>query len=376
VEIARVDCLAAYAGWRIHDFVKVTMADGLIGWSEFSRAFGVPGVGDAIQHISEQLLGRDPRSSETSTLLRELAQRSPVAYQACGALQNALLDVRARALGIPVHQLLGTQVRDQIRLYWAHCGTYRASHADLMRKPRVARVEDFVNLGREVVERGYTALKTNPLVFGEGWACRYSGGAWQVDWLRQQLAALRNGAGSDMDIMLDLGSKFSAERVIEIARAIEPYHPLWLEIEFSDAATLRRIAQATSVRIAGGERLRSAEYQDVLGSAAVEVPVVDLLFNGVTESLEIPKLCAAHGKTIAVHNCYSPLATLMAAAFCAVVPNLYILEHDVDAVSWENDFVTVAPDIQRGYLCVPTGPGWGSEVNEAAVRAHPLEGGA
>jgi galactonate dehydratase len=88
----------------------------------------------------------------------------------------------------------------------------------------------------------------------------------------------------------------------------------------------------------------------------------------------LPLVAAAevHGRNVAVHNCYSPLATLMGAAFCASVPNLQMLELDVDGVPWQNDFLTCAPMVRDGYVELPSGPGWGTEIDEAAVRAHPV----
>src|SRR5437870_8116763 len=104
MQIARIDCSSAAAGWRTHDFVKVTMADGLVGWSEFSRAFGGPGAREAVADIASALIGKDPRSAGVRTALLEVARRSFAAQQASAAIQNALLDGQARALGVPAYE--------------------------------------------------------------------------------------------------------------------------------------------------------------------------------------------------------------------------------------------------------------------------------
>src|SRR4051794_40384553 len=116
--IASIECLSAYAGWRIHDFLKVTLADGLVGWSEFSRALNGPGVHAAIASLAPRLVGLDPHSASARTLLREASRPSAIAHQASSAIANALLDVRARSLGVPVVELLGGPMRDHVRVYW------------------------------------------------------------------------------------------------------------------------------------------------------------------------------------------------------------------------------------------------------------------
>ncbi len=383
MKIAAIECLAADAGWRIHDFLKLTLDDGRVGWSEFSRAFAGPGVVAAIETVAEPLTGRDPRSTDVGNYLHDVGRQSSLAYQASAAISNALLDVRARVLGVPVWQLLGPRVRDEVRVYWAHCGTYRVSHADLMAKPPIRQLSDLVDLGREVVDAGFSALKTNLLVFDDGRAGRYSPRRAHAAppltatphlrrAMAEQLEALRLGAGPDTDIMIDLGSNFRVAGAVAMARHVERFDLSWLELELGSLEALTEVRSGVHVPVAGGERLRAAEYHTLLRERAVDVPVVDLLFNGVAESRHVAAACEAYEANIAVHNCYSPLATFMAAAFCAVAPNVQILEMDVDNVTWENDFVTATPHVQGGYLSLPDEPGWGVEVNEAAVRAHAL----
>ena len=186
----------------------------------------------------------DPRSAEA-------ARPSAIAQQACAAIDNALLDVRARALNVPVIELLGGRLRDRVPVYWAHCGTYRASHAELMRQPPLSSLDDVVRLGHEVVDRGFTAFKTNLLVFADGRASRYAphaGGESPalsappalVRALTDQLAAFRDGAGPDTAMMVDLGSNFRAQAALAMARSIEPLQPAWVEIERNGARAYTR----------------------------------------------------------------------------------------------------------------------------------------
>jgi len=108
-----------------------------------------------------------------------------------------------------------------------------------------------------------------------------------------------------------------------------------------------------------------------LENASVDVAIIDTPWNGVAESAKIASMAEAYEVNVAPHNFYSHLATMMNAHFSAVVPNLRIMEIDPDMVPWQDDLVTVKPDIKNGYLTLPTGPGWGTEIDEAAVRLHP-----
>ena len=104
----------------------------------------------------------------------------------------------------------------------------------------------------------------------------------------------------------------------------------------------------------------------------MDVAIVDAPWNGVGESLKIAAMADAYEINVAPHNFYGPLATMMSAHFCAVVPNLRIMEIDVDTVPWYDELVTVQPSIKDGYLQLPTGPGWGTQINEAAVKSAPV----
>jgi L-alanine-DL-glutamate epimerase-like enolase superfamily enzyme len=235
-----------------------------------------------------------------------------------------------------------------------------------------------------VRERGYTALKTNVFVLGQdpylhspGFARRGSFPELNVDRhvltaLREELAAFREGAGPDVDILLDLNFNFKTEGFLKVARAVEPFDVLWIEIDTRDAKALRYIREQTTIPVASCECLFGRrDYRPFFEHAAVDVAIIDTPWNGVAESLKIAAMADAYEINVAPHNFYGHLATMMSAHFCAVVPNLRIMEIDPDTVPWYDDLVTGKPDIREGHLYLPTGPGWGTEVNEEAVRAHP-----
>jgi L-alanine-DL-glutamate epimerase-like enolase superfamily enzyme len=390
MKITKVESLHADAGFRNFDFLKITTDDGIIGWSEYNESFGGLGVPAVIDGLAPLVLGKDPRAYESIVTLLYAVRRQAsggVIQQAIGAIENALLDIKARALGIPVYELLGGPVRQRIRLYWSHCGTYRLAWPAEMQIPPVRTLQDIVNLGKEVVARGYTALKTNVFILGENPYLHSPGFARNLDApgfpelnadrhvlnaLRDQLAAFREGAGPDVDILVDLNFNFKTEGFLQVARAIEPFDIFWVEIDTRDPRALHYVRRGTTIPVASGECLFGRrDYRPYFEHQAMDVAIIDTPWNGVAESVKIATMADTCEVNVAPHNFYGPLATMMSVHFSAVAPNFRIMEIDPDTVPWYQDLVTVKPEVRDGYLRLPTGAGWGTEVNEATVRAHP-----
>ena len=227
MRIARIEDLHCDAGWRTWSFLKITTDDGVIGWSEYNESYGSRGLTAVIRKLAEHLLGVDPRPVERITaMLYAMTRQAPggLIQQAIAALENALIDVKARALGVPVAELLCGPVRDRLRLYWSHCGSYRLDHALTMGTAPLRSLDDVRALGREVRERGFSALKTNifrfegdaPYMYQPGFARNDGWPELNVDrrllaTIEHQMAAFREGAGTEVDLLLDLNFNFKTE---------------------------------------------------------------------------------------------------------------------------------------------------------------------
>ena len=128
MKIERVEPLHADGVWRNFDFLKITTDTGIVGWSEYNESFGGHGVTAMIRSLTPILIGQDARRYEAISAwlyARGRTAQGGVTQQAIAAIENALIDIKARALGIPVYELFGGPIREKIRLYWSHCGTYR-----------------------------------------------------------------------------------------------------------------------------------------------------------------------------------------------------------------------------------------------------------
>jgi galactonate dehydratase len=389
VRITDYEVLDCDLGWRTISFLKITADDGTVGWSEFTDSFGSPGLVTTVESLRDRVVGQDPR--RLNLLLGTIgAVLSPapggVNRQAMGAIENALLDVHARHLDVPVSELLGGAVRDRIPVYWSHCGNYRTGGAAaLTGHTPLASYDDVVALGREAAERGFRGLKTNVISFDEpsvrdrpfGWARHPAAAGRRYDDAMlgatiRTLEAFREGAGPDMEILLDVNFGYNGDGYSRIARAVAPFDLTWLELDGLDPAALAALRARSTVSLGSGESLFGLEaYLPYFEARALDVAIVDVVWNGIAESTRIATTAAAYGVSVAPHNFYGHLATMMTAQFCAVAPNLSLMELDVDGVPWRDDLVSEAPRFVDGELLLPTGPGWGVEVDEDAIRAHP-----
>jgi L-alanine-DL-glutamate epimerase-like enolase superfamily enzyme len=300
-------------------------------------------------------------------------------------IECALIDIKARALGISVAELFGGPLRDQVRLYWSHCGSSRVRYSKLLGTPPIESWADITALGEEVVARGFTALKTNVLLPGKGgtWFSGFDGtmGAddeWAPNWLVSHIEKLigtfRDAVGPDFDINLDLNFNFKPEACMRIAKALEPYNLHWLEVDCHDPEAVLQIKQSTSTRLCTGETLIHMEqYLPYFQRHAADVFMIDVPWNGFAQSKKVGNLAEVFKLNVAPHNYYSHLSSFISAQLCAVLPNVRIMEIDIDDVAWKDELVTVAPEIEAGYMTIPASPGWGTEIDEDVARAHPWD---
>ena len=387
MKVASIETLFCDAGWRPWIFLKATTDDGLVGWAEITDSHGSPrGLAGVVEDLAPHVVGRDPRAFERIYWdLYRRTRQSPggVIAKAIAGVENALLDLTARSLGVPVFALFGGPTREAVAVYWSHCGTTRARAWEVTRTTKLASYEDVAALGREVVEQGFTAFKTNIVIPGEepevlmpgfGRGGTSDGVLEQdiVDALERLLGAFEEGTGRAARPILDLNFNAKPESALRVARALEPYDPVWLEIDLYDPAALADVRDGTPIPICSGENLYGARaFRPYLEQGAMDVASVDVIWNGFAQSKKVADMAETFEVNCAPHNYYSHLATFISAQWCAAIPNVRICEVDVDDVPWKGEVTTAVPEIRAGELAVPRAPGWGAEVDEDVLRAHP-----
>ncbi len=388
MKIRAVETLRADAGWRLFSFLKITTDSGIIGWSEYNESFGSAGLSSVIDALAGSLVGQDPRPVERiiSTLHVATRQsRGGINHQAIAAIENALLDVKAKDLGIPVYALFGGPVRDRIPVYWSHTGTYRVRNAALMGVKPLLTYDDLALHCEDIRKQGFRALKTNLMPARDGKLVPFSPGfgrtpGWpELNWDNgiiqaavDSVAACRAGAGPDMGLMLDVNFHFKTEGFRQVAAAMAPYNLTWLEVDMHDPAALADVRAASPCPVASYETLcHRREFKPYFDAHAADVAIIDVVWNGLAESVKTAAMAEVYEINCAPHNFYGHVCSMISAHFCAAIPNFRIMEIDIDSVAWRDEFFTGVPVIENGELVLPTAPGWGIDVNEAAVRARP-----
>jgi galactonate dehydratase len=391
VKVTAIETLACDAGWRNYHFVKLTTSDGIVGWSEFSEDFGSPGISAVIKRLAGKVIGQ--RVSDHERIYAELyAATRPAAggvvAQAMAAIENALIDAKAKALGVPVYALLGGKLRDRIPLYWSHCATWRINHPAWY-KPAITDLDGVKAIGREVREKGFLAAKTNIFIYQNGKPHGYRPGfgspyfpELNIDKvvlknLRMHLEALRDGLGPDLGLLLDLNFNAKTEGYCKILRAIADIDMFWVEIDSYSPEALGYIRRQSPHPIASCETLLTLrEFLPYFREQAMDVAIIDTPWNGVWQSMKIAASAEAHEVNVAPHNFYGHLCTMANAHFAASVPNLRIMEIDIDRLPWDDELFDTVPQIENGHLVLPDTPGFGITPNEEALKAHPPKGEA
>ena len=390
MKITEVDTFIVNAGWRPWLFVAIRTDAGITGYGECSDMRNPYGIAGAIRDLQDLLVGRDPRPIEMLywDMYRKTRQ-SPggIAAKAIAGIDCALWDIKAKAFGVPVYELFGGPMRERQRLYWSHCGTFRARHHELLGVPPLRAMDDIARLGEEVVTRGFTALKTNILFPGDPaqvYFAGFGGGPGTTDQnissalirhIRELIGAFRSAVGDDVGIALDLNFNFKPEGAALICQALEEFNMMWVEVDIYDPEALRQVKDATRTPICSGENfIGLREYRRYLDARAQDVLMVDVPWNGFTLSKKIADLAESYEINIAPHNYYSHLSTLMSAHLCACAPNVRIQEIDIDDIPWKDDLIDQALVIENGDLRIPDRPGWGANLNETVAREHPWKG--
>ena len=344
--------------WKNWTIVKLLTDEGLHGWGEATAHRAARTAEANVLEMRRYYLGRDPFNTEE--IWQEL-RRANAAPQTIAAIDIACWDIVGKALGQPVHRLMGGRVRDRVRAYAN--GWYQAE-----REP-----EAFAVLAGKVVARGYTALKFDP--FGVAWGGMSPS---QIEHSIALVAAVREAVGPEVDLFIEAHRRFDPATAVQIGRALEPYSPGWYEEPVSSSRTrdLAAIGARLSIPLAGGESLHyKEEFAELFSARAVQVAQPDpITAAGISEMKKIAALAQVHGVKLAPHNAQGPVCTMACLQIDACTPNILIQETFEDFGTPLAALIVKDPvEIVDGYLEIPERPGLGVELDEEIMAEYPYD---
>jgi galactonate dehydratase len=344
-------------------FVKLYTDAGLEGVGEATLEWRTKTVVAALEELERSIIGLEPFETEriVEMLHRDSYWRTGAVFRsALGAIEAALLDIKGKALGVPVYELLGGKHRSRVKCY--------ANHWFFGAK----EPQDYAAKAKEAVAMGFRALKWDP--FEDVWLEMDRGQR------RRTLAcveAVRGAVGPDVELMIDVHGRLNVPTAIAMARELSRFDVAWIEEptppESIDA--LAEVRAASPAPIAAGERYFEPErFGELIAKRAADILQPDVCHLG---GLSVTKRVAgmAHDRLLPVapHNPTGPVMNAMTLHLAAAIPNFSIFETVMIDVPWRRELVRETLAFDAGHLVVPSGPGLGVELIEEACAKFPYE---
>ena len=327
-------------------FLKIHTDQGIVGLGEPVVEGRADTVATAVSEIEPYLLGKDPRHviHHWQAIYRHAFYRGgPILTSALSGVEQALWDIKGKALGVPVYELLGGPTRHRVRVY-AH-----ARSVEAIKKAR---------------EAGFTAFKTGVMNARQSGIIASPG---FIDKAVESFALLRETAGDDADIGIDFHGAISPQNAALLINALEPYQPFFIEepVNCQQVDVMAELARKTHIPIATGERIFTKwGFREILEKGAATILQPDLCHaGGIFECRLIAGMAEAYYATIAPHNPLGPISLAAGIQLSASIPNFLCQEQ----VNLGEGYLKKPFEVVDGHIPVPLGPGLGIELDEEAL---------
>ena len=346
-------------------FVKVETDKGIHGWGEcYTQADRDRAIEVYVQQLGRYLLGRSPFNIKHFTFMayHDFAGKRGAmdVYCAISGIEQALWDIVGKALNTPVYNLLGGACRNKVRVY--------ANGWD------GDTIEECAERAAQMVEQGFTAMKFDPFP-----------GPWRTHIRRRDeraaiecVRAVREAVGPDVDVLIEVHRRLAPMHAIRVAQQVEQFNPFWYEepVSARNLDALAEVRRAINLPVVTGEELYTkAEFREVFEKAAADILNPDVCnCGGILELKEIGAMAEPYFVAVSPHNYNSTTVGLAATVqVCAVMPNFLITEYFVNFTE-RGDEISVNPiQVEKGYIQLPTSPGLGLELDEAALEKYPYQ---
>ena len=377
MKISKVEVFTAPPprSWMSPVMVRIHSDEGISGIGEIALAYGLGGEAGArmAKELAEfMLLGEDPFRIEQiwERMFRDTfwgQGGGPVIYGAMSGIDEALWDIKGKAMGVPVYELLGGKCRDRIRLYAN--GWYIGA----------SEPEEFGNAARKVVDDGYTAMKFDPFAIRPDGSWGYPDRVIERDMARcvyERVKAVREAVGPDVEILIECHGNLGTTSAIQIGRKLEEFDPFFYEepVDALNVDSMKKVSENINVPIAAGERLYSRyHFRKYIEDQVLDILQPDVgLAGGITETKKIATYAETYNLVVAPHNCAGPVATAAAVQVDASMTNFLIQEWFPYFGDEHYELVTDALEHKavEGWYEIPDTPGLGVELSEHVVKNH------
>ncbi|TPI10478.1 galactonate dehydratase [Mesorhizobium sp. B4-1-3] len=348
-------------------FLKIETDAGISGWGEPVVEGKALTVEAAVKELADYLIGKDPRLIEDHWTVMHRGgfyRGGPILMSAIAGIDQALWDIKGKALGVPVHELLGGRLRETIRVYSWIGGD---------------RPAEVAAGARDMVARGFQALKMNGTE-----ELQIVDSHDRIDAAVERVAMVREAVGPNIGIAVDFHGRVHRPMARILVKELEPYRLMFIEepVLSENREALKEIAALGSTPIALGERLYSRwDFKSVFEEAVVDIIQPDLSHaGGITECRKIAAMAEAYDVAVAPHCPLGPIALAACLQLDAVSYNCFIQEQSLGIhYNTGNDLLDYAANkdvfrYQDGYVAIPEGPGLGVEIDEDYVKERAKEG--
>ena len=339
-------------------FVVVDTDEGLYGLGEAGITWREAAVAGFIDALRPVLIGQDPRRIEHLWQVMFRCGFFPanrIGAAAISAIDIALWDLKAKALGVPLYQLLGGQVRDRVVCY-PHIAADTTEGLVAQAQEKVAAGWQFVRF--DLPSQGETLEPTVAVREGV-----------------RQFAAIREAVGEVIEICIDVHTRLDPADAVTLCRQLEPLRPYFVEdpVRSENPAALKKLAGKVHVPIAMGEQYASKwEFRQVVEEDLIDFARIDVcIVGGITETRKIAGWCETHYLPIALHNPLGPVSTAACLHLDLATSNFAVQECPREPGEALAELFPVQVPFADGHLLPPAGPGLGIEFNEAAVARYP-----
>lgn len=363
--------------------VRLNTDEGISGVGEVGLAYGTghsAGAGMAKNLAEQFVIGADPFQSEK--MWEEMFRRTfwargggPVVFGGMSAIDIALWDIKGKALGVPVYQLLGGKTNDKLRTYASQIQFGWGKHQIAAVTP-----DQYAQEALNAVADGYDCVKVDPVIFDEqGNRIGKLGGVLgsaKVREFRNRVKAIRDAIGPDVDIIIEVHSYLSTTTAVQLAEIWEEFDCLYYEepVHYLNVDLHDKVAKNVKIPTAAGERIYTRwGYRQYFEKQALNIIQPDLaLVGGITEGKKICDYANVYDIDVQVHICGSPVVTAAALQLEAVIPNFFIHEHHTRALKNHNIEICLQNyQPKKGVFEIPDLPGLGIELNDAVVSKSP-----